>query len=222
MKILIADDHALFREGLRHVLDDLAHPLIVLEAADCQQAMQHAMQHPDLDLVLLDLHMPGEDGFTALAFFVSRFPATPVVILSASDQYSDMQRALDLGAMGFIPKDTSGSVMLIALNLVLSGVVYIPASMIKNEHSPIPAEGQKNTSGLTPRQLEVLALLVEGSTNKEIAQHLSLAEATIKMHVTAILKSLDVNNRIRAALAVEKAGISLPDMKAKPQVEETG
>ncbi|VAW93942.1 hypothetical protein MNBD_GAMMA19-1912 [hydrothermal vent metagenome] len=212
MKILIADDHALFREGICHVLDDLAQPLTVLEAADCQQAIQYAMQHPDLDLVLLDLCMPGEDGFTALEFFASRFPATPVVILSASDQRSDMQRALDLGAMGFIPKDTSGSVMLGALNLVLSGGVYIPPSMIKNEHPPMHGDGYKNEAGLTPRQLEVLALLVEGGANKEIARRLNLAEATVKMHVTAILKSLDVNNRIRAARAVEQAGITLPDM----------
>jgi len=212
VKILIADDHALFREGIRHVLDDLTQPLTVLEAADCQQAMQHAMQHPDLDLVLLDLYMPGEDGFTALEFFASRFPATPVVILSASDQRSDMQRALDLGAMGFIPKDTSGPVMLSALNLVLSGGVYIPPSMIKTEHSSTSGDGHQNESGLTPRQLEVLALLVEGGANKEIARRLNLAEATVKMHVTAILKNLDVNNRIRAARAVEQAGIILPDM----------
>jgi len=210
VKILIADDHALFREGMRHVLDDLAQPLMVLEAADCQQTLQHAMQHPDLDLVLLDLCMPGEDGFTALEFFASRFPATPVVILSASDQRRDMQRALDLGAMGFIPKATSGPVMLSALNLVLSGGVYIPPSMIKNEHSPAPDNAHK--SGLTPRQLEVLSLLVEGGANKEIAQRLNLAEATVKMHVTAILKNLDVNNRTRAARAVEQAGITLPDM----------
>jgi len=212
VKILIADDHALFREGMRHVLDDLAQPLTVLEAADCQHTLQHAMQHPDLDLVLLDLCMPGEDGFTALEFFASRFPATPVVILSASDQRSDMQRALDLGAMGFIPKATSGPVMLSALNLVLSGGVYIPPSMIKNEHSPIPGNGHKNESGLTPRQLEVLSLLVEGGANKEIAQRLNLAEATVKMHVTAILKNLGVNNRTRAARAAEQAGITLPDM----------
>ena len=212
MKILIADDHALFREGMRHVLDDLAQPLTVLEAADCQHTLQHAMQHPDLDLVLLDLYMPGEDGFTALEFFASRFPATPVVILSASDRRRDMQRALDLGAMGFIPKDTSGPVMLGALNLVLSGGIYIPPSMIRNEHPPTPGDGYKNESGLTPRQLEVLSLLVEGGANKEIAQRLNLAEATVKMHVTAILKSLNVNNRTRAARAVEQAGITLPDM----------
>lgn len=210
MKILIADDHALFREGLCHVLEDLAEPLTVLEAVDCPQAMQYARKHSDLDLALLDLQMPGEDGFTALEFFASHLPATPVVILSASDKYSDMQRSLDMGAMGFIPKDTSGSVMLSALNLVLSGGIYIPPSMIREEHQPLPAVAQQNTAGLTPRQLEVLALLVEGGANKEIAHRLNLAEATVKMHVTAILKCLGVNNRTRAARAVEQAGISLP------------
>jgi len=194
------------------VLEDLAEPLVVLEAADCPHAMQHAREHPDLDLVLLDLHMPGEDGFTALAFFASHLPATPVVILSASDKHSDMQRSLDMGAMGFIPKNTSGRVMLSALNLVLSGGVYIPPSMIKEEHQSLPAAMQQNTAGLTPRQLEVLALLVEGSANKEIAQRLNLAEATVKMHVTAILKCLNVNNRTRAARAVEQAGIRLPEI----------
>ncbi|MFV1983959.1 MAG: response regulator [Thiohalomonadales bacterium] len=214
MKILIADDHALFREGLRHVLDDLAQPLLVLEALDCPNALQLAGEHPDLDLVLLDLQMPGEDGFTALAYFASHLPATPVVILSASDKRSDMQRSLDMGAMGFIPKNTPGSVMLSALNLVLSGGIYIPPSMIKDEYRPHSNSGQKSTTGLTPRQLEVLALLVEGGANKEIARELNLAEATVKMHVTAILKCLDVNNRTKAARAAEQAGIRLSEINS--------
>jgi len=212
VKILIADDHALFREGLRHVLDDLTDSLIVLEAVDCPSAMQHAREHSDLDLALLDLHMPGEDGFTALEFFAAHLPATPVVILSASDKHSDMQRSLDMGAMGFIPKDTSGPVMLSALNLVLSGGIYIPPSMLKTEDQTRPTTTQQNTTGLTPRQLEVLALLVEGGANKEIAHRLNLAEATVKMHVTAILRCLNVNNRTRAAHAVEQAGIHLPEI----------
>lgn len=211
MKILIADDHALFREGLRHVLEDLTESLMVLEAVDCQHAIQYAKENPDLDLVLLDLQMPGDDGFTALEFVTSHLPATPVVILSASDRQSDMQRSLDMGAMGFIPKNTSGSIMLSALNLVLSGGVYIPPSMINDGYHLHSTEGQQNTAGLTPRQLEVLALVVEGNANKEIAQRLNLAEATVKMHVTAILKCLGVNNRTKAARAVEQIGISLPN-----------
>jgi len=212
LKILIADDHALFREGLRHVLEDLTQPLNVLEAIDCPHAMQYASEHPDLDLVLLDLQMPGDDGFTALEFFTSNLPATPVIILSASDKHSDMRRSLDMGAMGFIPKDTPGPVMLSALNLVLSGGIYIPPSMLSDEPQSSLTQGHQNTAGLTPRQLEVLALLVEGGANKEIARRLDLAEATVKMHVTAILKCLGVNNRTRAARAVEQAGISLPEI----------
>lgn len=212
MKILIADDHALFREGMRHVLGGLAESVSLLEAPDCIQALEHAANHPDLDLVLLDLNMPGRDGFAALELFVGRYPALPVVILSASEQRSHMQRALNAGACGFIPKDTTGAIMLNALNLVLSGGIYLPPAMALADDS-VDTNVQHNRPDFTPRQLETLALLVQGFPNKEIARYLNLAEATVKMHVTAIFKCLGVSNRTQAVLATERLGIELPEIK---------
>jgi DNA-binding NarL/FixJ family response regulator len=209
MKILLADDHALFREGMRHVLDGLAEHMIILEAPDCERALQHAAQNADLDLVLLDLNMPGKNGFAALDIFAEQYPALPVVILSASSQRSDMQRALDRGAMGFISKDATGSIMLNALRIVLSGEVYIPPALMQ------APSGHPSTPVLTARQMDVLALLVEGQSNKKIGMCLGLAEATVKMHVTAIFKELNVSNRTQAAMAAEKLGLNLPMLNSQ-------
>ena len=210
MKILVIDDHALFREGLCHVLNALEEDIRIIEAADCDRGLQHAAENPDLDLVLLDLNMPGQDGFTALQVFSKQYPATPVVILSASTQQRDVKRALDSGAMGYIPKDTTSAVMLNALRLILSGEIYVPYNMAIDEYES--QASSPNGSGLTPRQLEVLALLVQGHSNKKIAQRLDLAEATVKMHVTSIFKGLGVDNRTQAAMAAERQGLKLPSL----------
>lgn len=208
MKILVIDDHALFREGLCHVLNALQDDVTILEAPDFTRAMQCLPENTDLDLVLLDLNMPGTDGFSALAAFSEQYPALPVVILSASSQRSDIQRALDAGAMGYIPKDTTSSIMLNALRIILSGSVYVPPDYAQHEAKDEQAN-RGNTHPLTPRQQQVLRLLVEGISNKEIATQLDLAEATVKMHVTAIFKTLGVTNRTQAAMAVEKLGLDV-------------
>ena len=211
MKILIVDDHALFRGGLCHVLQYLDEQVDVLEASNCDCAMQHVEANPDLDLVLLDLNMPGEDGFKGLHSFSTLYPTIPVVIVSASNRRRDIQRALDTGAMGFIPKESTSSVMLNALQLVLAGSIYLPPSMAQqsNQYSK-PTNDTVQT--LTPRQLQVLSMVVQGHSNKVIAAQLDIAETTIKMHVTAILKSLGVSNRTQAAMAAEKLGLFLsPD-----------
>ncbi len=204
MKILVVDDHTLFREGLCYVLNELEEQISILEASGFEQAMQHVAANPDLDLVLLDLNMPGEDGFTALDTFVNRYPVMPVVILSASKQYSDIKRALDAGAMGYIPKDTTSTVMLSALRLILSGGIYVPSDMAQQFELN---QSDSNMPVLTPRQLQVLAKMVQGHSNKIIASKLDIAEATVKMHVTSIMKSLGVSNRTQAAMAAEKLGL---------------
>ena len=204
MKILIVDDHSLFREGLSHVLQALEESVIILEAPSCALAIQYVNENTDLDLVLLDLNMPGEDGFSALTSFTQTHPALPVVVLSGSTLRSDMQRALNSGAMGFIPKDTDSTIMLNALRLVLSGGIYMPTSMIQQQ---VLNHIDNDASILTPRQLQVLALLVQGHSNKMIASEMDLAEATVKMHITSILKSLGVSNRTQAAMAAEKMGL---------------
>ena len=207
MKILIVDDHALFREGLRYVLNELDENVIIIEAPSFDQAMHHVTENPDLDLVLLDLNIPGKDGFATLDTLSKKYPALPVVILSASTQRSDIQRALDSGAVGYIPKDTTSKVVLTALRLVFSGGIYAPPD-ITQQKSTDESMDIRNSAALTPRQIEVLALLAKGYSNKEIAQKINVTAATVKMHVTSIFRSLGVSNRTQAAMVAEKLGLN--------------
>ena len=223
MKILIVDDHPLIREALRHVLAALDDKFDLLEAEDGATAFAAVDAHPELDLVLLDLALPDVDGFDALAQLRERHPGVPIVVLSASDQAETVMRAIDAGAMGFIPKTSSNQLLLNALRQVLSGRVYLPADVL-HRHQGTPeqalqraAAAQKSGEalaprdiGLTARQAEVLALLVQGQPNKLICRGLDLAEGTVKIHVTAILKALNVSNRTQAVIAVGKLGLKLP------------
>ncbi|VAW90814.1 Two-component transcriptional response regulator, LuxR family [hydrothermal vent metagenome] len=204
MKILIIDDHALFREGLCYVLNDLEDSMTIYQASDYAHALIQLRAHLDMDLVLLDLKLPGKDGFSILNLFSEQYPALPIIILSASNKHSDVQRSLDAGAMGYIPKDTTSAVMLNALRLVLSGGIYMPASIVKCYDNNQAAE---SFIGITPRQQQVLGLMVQGHSNKMIASQLELAEGTVKMHVTSILKFFGVSNRTQAVLASEKLGL---------------
>ena len=206
MKILIADDHALFRDGLRYLLGQLGEPVEVLEARDGAEALELAGAHPDLELVLLDLGMPGIDGLAGLRLLRARCPAVPVVILSGSEEPADVRQALDAGALGFIPKSSTSQVMLSALRLVLSGGMYLPPSYAERPHGMrVPlAASSVDSLGLTPRQLDVLRLLGQGHSNKGIARVLRLAEGTVKLHISAILRALGVDNRTSAVVAAAR------------------
>lgn len=208
MKILIADDHALFREGARHAVARLSDDVEPLEASNCAEALAAVDQHADVTLVLLDLHMPGQNGFVALETLVRRNPTLPIVVVSASDNRSDMRRALDSGAMGFIPKSVPTAVLLSALRLVLAGGIYVPPEMVERE--PAMPSGVP----LTARQLDVLARVIDGKPNKVIAQELGVSEATVKAHVGAVFKALNVTNRTQAVGAVQRLGIQLQGNKA--------
>ncbi|EME68914.1 response regulator [Paramagnetospirillum caucaseum] len=215
MKILIADDHELFRDGLRHVLDQFEGPPTIIEASDFPQAIAAAQTDKDIDIVLLDLTMPGMAWAEGLAKLKELLPATvPVIVLSASDDRRHVLQAVNMGAAGFIPKTSSSRVMLSALKLVLSGGVYLPPALL-DQSGPgddgTPMAGETAIAALTPRQREVLALLGQGKSNKEIARVLELAEGTVKLHVTAILKALNVNNRTRAVVAASHLGLTAPD-----------
>jgi DNA-binding NarL/FixJ family response regulator len=215
MKILIADDHELFRDGLRHVLDQLGSPLTIVEAADFQQAIAAVERERDIEIVLLDLSMPGmawNDGLQALKDLLPE--GVPLIVLSASDDRRHVLQAVNMGAAGFIPKTSSSRVMLSALKLVLSGGVYLPPALLEQatQGDGGPMANESAVSFLTPRQREVLALLGQGKSNKEIARVLQLAEGTVKLHVTAILKALNVNNRTRAVVAASQLGLTTPDV----------
>ena len=216
MKVLVVDDHPLICEALRQVLKALDKDIDLLEAGTGRQALAEAGRNERLDLILLDLALPDADGFEVLRELRERHPSFPVVVLSASEQADIVMRALDAGAMGFIPKTSSNELLLGALRLVLSGGVYLPAEVLR--HAPAPtlvrkaagAETGYRDIGLTERQAQVLALMVQGKPNKLICRELALAEGTVKIHVTAILKALGVSNRTQAVIAVGKLCLQLP------------
>ena len=222
MKVLVVDDHPLIRQALHAVLTQLDSNLQVLEAGNCPDALELAEANPDLDVVLLDIHLPGLSGLDALQSFRERVPDVPVVVISASEDPNDVTRALDSGAMGFIPKSQSSQVMISALRLVLSGGVYLPHEMMRRAPgsgggAPPPVGAAGTTSyrdiGITERQAQVLALLVQGKPNKLICRDLDLAEGTVKIHITAILKALKVSNRTQAVIEVSRLALKLPPTK---------
>ena len=220
MKFLLIDDHALIREALRGVLKELRRDATVLEAANCRQAEPLVEEHADLEVILLDLNLPDGDGFRLLAQLREHHPDISIVVLSASNDRDNIVRALDLGAVGFIPKSAQRAVMVGALELVLSGGIYIPPEILVHDALPLPNSAAKQVAtdrlrvspadcGLTERQVEVLALMMQGKSNKAICSVLELAEPTVKNHVAAILKALKVKNRTEAAMAVVERGWDL-------------
>lgn len=224
MKILIVDDHALIREALKAVLKKLKRGAIVLEASDSQRAMDILAAENAVELILLDLNLPDRDGFLALVDMRQRYPASAVVVLSGIQERPTVMRALELGAAGYIPKSAQREVMLSALQLVFAGGVYIPPEILVHEkEAPHPVSIVSSHPrpivspaevGLSNRQLEVLALLMQGKSNKVICRLLQLAEPTVKNHVTAILKALKVTNRTEAVVAVNELGWKLPAVQS--------
>jgi DNA-binding NarL/FixJ family response regulator len=212
MKILLIDDHVLIREALQGIFKELRPDTTVLEAANCSQGMRLAEEHADLELILLDLSLPDGDGFNVLADLRELYPAVSIVVLSATNDRDKVMRALELGAVGFIPKSTQRAVMLSGLQLVLAGGIYIPPEILAREElpsSPAPLQFATPRShlsprdlGLTERQVEVLALMMQGKSNKAICRLLHLSESTVKNHVAAILKALRVTNRTEAVMAI--------------------
>lgn len=200
MKVLVVDDHPLVREALRNVLAELDPKFELLESADSTGALRIAAARPDIDLVLLDLNLPDSEGFATLEELRRRSPATAVVVCSAQHDHQLVTRAIALGAAGYIPKSTAHDVMVSALRLVCSGGMYLPPEVLAASR-PGAAELQ-----LTARESQVLALMLEGKSNKRISGQLGMAEATVKNHVTAILKALGASNRTEAVIAAGRLG----------------
>lgn len=215
MKILLVDDHALFRDGMRYVLQQLPEAVEILEAGNFPDGLKLATQHPELDLALLDLNMPGSEGPVSIRFFHQRYPHIPVVVVSGEEGRGFMEKVMNYGAMGFVCKSSTASVMLSALNLVLSGGVYIPPQLLRQYGEVAGKEPDvtdrrslhTNEYGLTQRQMQVLTHLAAGLSNKEIAEAIHLAEGTIKIHVAAVYQTLRVNNRMEAVRMAEKLGL---------------
>ncbi|HTH15370.1 MAG TPA: response regulator transcription factor [Magnetospirillum sp.] len=210
MKVLLADDHALFREGIRLVLENLVDgPLEVVEAPDFIQALAAVRVDTDVDVGFVDLNMPGMDGFSGIEALKRVAPNLHLVVVSASEQPADVRRALSAGAHGYISKASPSISMLEAIRQVLSGETFIsPGLEVPDLPAPMDGGGADDVrQSLTPRQRDVLAMLRQGKSNKEIARDLDLAEITVKLHVTAILRALRVENRTQAAIVAAKIGL---------------
>ena len=227
MKVLLIDDHPLILSALQSVIQGVGDDVTVVGASSARAARETLKADSDFDLVLLDLALGDADGFDVLVEFRAKYPALPVVVLSASDRSSDVIRSIDLGAMGFVPKRASNESLFEALRMVMSGGIYVPTMTMGAEprsEPPLPEgdtvpgvlrvvrENAQGTPfqtqaplasfGLTPRQTDVLALLLQGKPNKLIARDLNLSVETVKDHVAAVLRTLNVSSRTQAVLAV--------------------
>ncbi len=203
--IIIADDHPLFRGALKQAVHGMPGEPDVVEAGDFAAARTAAAAHPDADLLLLDLAMPGVSGLSGLIALRAEFQGLPVVVVSASDDAATIGRALDLGASGFISKSASIETIRAGIATVLDGGICTPASYVRgSEHDGEIADLISRLRTLTPQQSRVLAMLAEGLLNKQIAYELGVSEATIKAHVSAILLKLNVDSRTQAVIQLGK------------------
>lgn len=225
MKVLLIDDHPLILSALQSVIQGLGDDVVVIGVGSARETRETLRRDTDFDLVLLDLQLGDADGFDVLAELRQQYPALPVVVVSASDRGSDVIRAIDAGAMGFVPKRSSNELLFEALRQVMSGGIYVPSMELgrdppspRHEAMPMPmpmpglsaaaaaagyqTQAPLSSLGLTPRQTEVLALLLQGKPNKLIARELNLSVETIKDHVAAVLRALNVSSRTQAVLAV--------------------
>jgi DNA-binding NarL/FixJ family response regulator len=203
INVLLIDDHPLFRSGIAGVVGTLASAVQLTEVSSCESALALIDSGGSFDLVLLDLNLPGMDGMTGLSRLRDAAPATPIVVLSATESMSTIRQAIASGAKGYIPKSAPAEIILGALRLVLSGGIYLPLNVMAG--GVLAGESHSGTeqdeSALTPRQHDVLQWLARGNSNKEIAARLGMAENTVRVHVAAILKYLGVRNRTEAGVA---------------------
>jgi len=211
LRILLADDHALFRAGLRHLLNDFGDRPQIEEAHDYDATVKRLSEVNDLDLLLLDLNMPGMTGISAVEDLCALAPDVPIIVISVRETAEDVRKAIDAGAMGYIPKSSTPEVMMSALQLVLSGGIYLPPNLLQK--LPAGNGGTAENGGgaddqlarLTPRQRDVLQLLAQGQSNKQIADVLGLAPGTVKIHISRILRAFKVHNRTQAVIAAAAA-----------------
>jgi DNA-binding NarL/FixJ family response regulator len=207
VKLLIVDDHPLFRDGLAALLRQASADNVVVQAASTEEALQ-LVDEQIIDAVFMDLVMPGLSGEAAVREFARRHPDLPVIVLSSSESASDVRRVLNAGASGYIPKSATAQTVVSALQLVLSGNIYVPPLLVTAaaraaDHGA--HDGPRTLAQLTDRQVDVLKYLRDGLSNKEISANLGIAEKTVKVHIAAIFKTLNVVNRTQAAKFLHEA-----------------
>lgn len=218
LKLLVVEDHALVREGLVGLLSQIEEGVSVFDSADFESALGVLDSEGDFDLVLLDLALPGIDGFAGLDILRRRYPAMPVAVVSAFDDMPTVTRVINLGASGFIPKALNGECLLQAVREVLAGNIFRPSGQAMarmDDAVPVPPSSvsvRPEDIGLTDRQAQVLCLMVRGLSNRDIAEQLDLSEGTVKIHATAVFKALGVNSRTQALVTAARYRIDFADV----------
>lgn len=204
-RLVIADDHPLFRGALREAVEGLLEQVDIAEAGTFDELVEFLERGSDVDLVLLDLTMPGARGFSGLMYMRAQYPGVPVIVVSANDDPAAIRRCMEFGASGFIPKTLGVEAMRAAISRILNGGVWTPPDVDLSTGSDAEsAELMARMVTLTPQQVRVLMMLSEGLLNKQIAYQLSVSEATVKAHVSAILQKLGVESRTQAVIAAAK------------------
>lgn len=214
IQVLIVDDHALFRDGMRYLLHQLADEVEIFDTGDVDEAFRLADANPNLDLVLMDLHMPGSHGVATVSHFHQNFPAIPIVVVSGLDERNDIERVMEVGAMGFISKMSPSKAMLSALRFVLDGGIYVPIQILGSyaPNNELSKSGDRRMTrsevyGLTERQIETIKLLAEGVSNKEICLRMGVTEGTVKTHLANIYHALRVKSRVEAVDVAKRLGL---------------
>jgi DNA-binding NarL/FixJ family response regulator len=203
--IALADDHPIVRSALKSALAVLGPGTRFVEAGDAASALALAESRQDIDLMLLDLAMPGSQGTATVRAIRDRVPQLPLCIVSASEDAATVSELLRLGVAGFIPKSDSANVIAGAVRLILDGGTYVPARLAEGATRTVPAaSGDHDHPALTQRQAEVLRLLGEGKSNKVIARELGITEGTVKVHLLAVFRVLNVRNRTAAVIAAQR------------------
>jgi DNA-binding NarL/FixJ family response regulator len=214
LRALLVDDHNLFRQGVKFLLSDLDKSIEFFEADSCATAL--ALTDAEaIDLILLDLHMPGIEGLDALTAIRKAFESSVVVVLSGEDDPKEIRKAIENGACGFVPKSSTPEVLIAALRLILAGGTYLPASVLQGVSGSDPSPEQQGAitpdrlaGGLSERQLEVLLKAVQGKSNKVIAREMNISGSTVKAHLSASFRALGVQNRTGAVFAAAKLGLT--------------
>ncbi|WP_406828018.1 response regulator [Microbulbifer sp. ARAS458-1] len=219
-QFIIADDHPLFRNALRLSIQQSFPDATIHEACDMQSLQQCVAEHPDCDLLLLDLHMPGAHGFSGLIFLSGQYPQLPVMVVSANEKPEIMCRAIDYGACGFLPKSAPVEQIATSLQQTLNGEIWLPPAVADRYKAGNSAEENEVVdviATLTPQQFRVATMLAEGLLNKQIAYEMQVTEATVKAHLTALFRKLAVNSRTQAVLALSSLDVEAPGQFAPPQ-----
>ncbi|WP_113906430.1 response regulator [Aliidiomarina celeris] len=210
--IIVADDHPLYRDAVKDVIEGYIEHDRLLQAGSLEQVFQQLSVHPDTDLVLLDLNMPGMNGLAGLSALRTRYPATAVAMMSAHDEKATVLDAIQRGAAGYISKSLERKALAHALQQLLKGEMYLPAASFTHSAATTTSPASESTQRelqraqqcLTERQYEVFLMLAEGASNKAIAERLHVAETTVKTHVSAILEKLALENRMQAGLLASR------------------